>query len=56
MTSTDAFSRSLRSGFGGQGSPVMCSFIASPLPSAAQNRPGNISPRVAIACAMTAGW
>jgi hypothetical protein len=34
----------------------MCSFCASPLPSAAQKRPGNIAARVAIACAMIAGW
>ena len=34
----------------------MCSFIASPLPSATQNRPGNIAPSVAIAWAMIAGW
>ena len=55
IASSDSSSRALRSSFDGQGSPVMCSFIASPLPSAAQNRPGNISSSVAIACAITAG-
>jgi hypothetical protein len=34
----------------------MCSFMASPLPSATQNRPGNIAPSVAIAWATIAGW
>src|SRR3954462_15320898 len=40
----------------GQPSPVMCSLMASPLPKATQNRPGNIDPSVAMACARTAGW
>ena len=56
MTSTLSASRALRSSFAGHGSPVTCSFIASPLPSAAQKRPGNISSSVAIACAMITGW
>ncbi len=34
----------------------MCSLLASPVPRAAQNRPGYIAPRVPIACAMIAGW
>ena len=34
----------------------MCSFDASPLPSATQKRPGNMAPSVAIACATIAGW
>lgn len=34
----------------------MCSLLASPVPSAAQNRPGYIDPSVPIACAMIAGW
>ena len=55
MMSTLSSSRALRSSLDGQGSPVTCSFIASPLPSAAQNRPGNISSSVAIACAMITG-
>ncbi len=55
MTSTDSSSRALRRGLGGHGSPVMCSFTASPLPRAAQNRPGNISSRVAIAWAVMTG-
>jgi hypothetical protein len=49
-------SRASRSSLRGQGSPVTCSFIASPLPSATQKRPGNIAPRVAIAWATIAGW
>ncbi|CPU60850.1 Uncharacterised protein [Mycobacteroides abscessus] len=56
MTSTHSRSRASRSAFVGQRSPVTCSFIASPEPSAAQNRPGNIAPSVAIACATIAGW
>ena len=40
----------------GQRSPVTCSFSASPDPSAAQNRPGNRSPSVAIDWATSAGW
>jgi hypothetical protein len=34
----------------------MCSLLFSPVPNAAQNRPGNIVPRVPMACAMIAGW
>ena len=56
MTSTHSRSRALRSGFGGQRSPVMCSFDASPEPRHTQSRPGNISASVAIAWAMIAGW
>ena len=56
ITSTHSRSRASRSAFPGQRSPVTCSFSASPDPSAAQNRPGNISASVAIACAITAGW
>ena len=55
MTSTHSRRRALRTDFTGQRSPVMCSFIASPLPSASQNRPGNIWASVAAACAMIAG-
>ena len=36
--------------------PVTRSLLASPEPSAAQNRPGNMLARVAIAWAMIAGW
>ena len=56
MTSTVSRSRASRSSFAGHGSPVTCSLIASPLPSAAQNRPGYISASVAIVCAAIAGW
>jgi hypothetical protein len=55
MTSTASRSRVSRTSLGGQGSPVMCSLIASPEPRAAQNRPGYISAMVAIAWAATAG-
>ena len=44
------------SAFTGHRSPVTCSFTASPEPSAAQKRPGNMSASVAIAWAVTAGW
>ena len=43
MTSTHSSRRALRSGFGGQRSPVTCSLDASPVPSAAHSRRGNIS-------------
>jgi site-specific DNA recombinase len=56
MTSTASLSRAWRSGFGGQGSPVMCSLRFCPVPSATQKRPGNIAARVAAAWAMIAGW
>ena len=56
MTSTHSSSRRVRTSLRGHRSPVMCSLLASPLPSATQNRPGNIEPSVATACAMTAGW
>ncbi len=46
----------MRTGFGGQRSPVMCSFEASPEPRQTQSLAGNISASVAIACALTAGW
>ena len=42
-------------GLSGHRSPVMCSFDASPEPSATHSRPGNSSPSVAIAWAMIAG-
>ena len=56
MMSTDSSSRATRSDFGGQAAPVIVSCIASPLPSAAQYRPGNIWASVATWCANTAGW
>ena len=56
MTSTHSRRRALRSSFGGQRAPVMCSFDASPVPSAIHSRPGNISVSVAAAWAMIAGW
>ncbi len=56
MTSTHSRSLRLRTGFGGQRSPVMCSLDASPVPSAIQKRPGNIWQSVAAAWAMIAGW
>ena len=56
ITETQSRSRASRSGLDGHGSPVTCSFRASPLPSAAQNRPGNISSSVAIAWAVITGW
>ncbi len=43
MTSTHSRSRSARTSLRGQPSPVMCSLDASPVPSATQNRPGNIA-------------
>ena len=56
MTSTHSRRRASRTSLRGQPSPVMCSFEASPVPSATQNRPGNIAPSVAIAWATIAGW
>ena len=56
MTWTHSSTRRVRSSLWGQRSPVMCSLLASPLPSATQNRPGNIWPSVAIRWAWTAGW
>ncbi len=56
ITSTHSRSRRLRRSLRGHPAPVMCSLLASPVPSAAQNRPGNIAPSVPIACAMIAGW
>ena len=56
MTSTHSSSRCVRTSLRGQPSPVMCSLLASPLPRATQNRPGNIWPSVAIRWAWTAGW
>jgi hypothetical protein len=56
MMSTHSRRRALRTGFGGQRSPVMCSFDASPEPRQTQRRPGYISTSVAIAWAMIAGW
>jgi hypothetical protein len=55
ITSTDSLSRAFRSGLGGHAAPVTCSFRASPLPAASQNRPGYMSARVAAAWATTAG-
>ena len=56
MMSTHSRRRALRVALSGHGSPVMCSFDASPVPSATHSRPGNISPRVAAAWATIAGW
>ena len=56
MTSTHSRSRALRTSLRGHGSPVMCSFDASPVPSATQKRPGYIAASVALAWAMIAGW
>ena len=56
MISTHSSSRASRVALSGHRSPVTCSLAASPDPSAAQNRPGYISARVAIAWAATAGW
>jgi len=56
MTSTHSSNRLVRSSLTGHRSPMTCSFDASPLPSAVQNRPGNMAPRVAIFWATTAGW
>ena len=56
ITSTHSSKRASRSALDGHGSPVTCSFSASPEPRAAQKRPGNSSPSVAIACAVIAGW
>jgi hypothetical protein len=55
MTSAASRSRSLRSGFDGQRSAVMCSLRSWPDPIAIQNRSGNITFNVAAACAMIAG-
>ncbi len=56
ITSTHSRSRAVRVVLSGQPSPVMCSLLASPVPRAVQNRPGNIAPNVPMACAMIAGW
>ena len=56
MTSTHSSRRASRTSLRGQTSPVTCSLLASPEPSAAQNRPGNMLASVAIACAVMAGW
>jgi hypothetical protein len=56
MTATHSSSRRSRAALSGQGSPVTCSFSASPDPSAAQKRPGYISASVAAAWAVMAGW
>ena len=56
MTSTHSSSRALRSALEGHRSPVMCSFEASPVPSATQSRRGNIWHSDAAACATIAGW
>ena len=56
MTSTHSRSRASRTSLRGQRLPGDVLVDASPLPSATQNRPGNIAPSVAAACAMIAGW
>ena len=56
ITSTHSRSRAVRTAFGGQRSPVMCSLEASPVPSAIHSRSGNISLSDAAAWAMIAGW
>ena len=56
MMSAHSMSLRSRSSFRGHPSPVTCSLMASPEPRAAQNRPGNISPSVPIACAVMTGW
>ncbi len=56
MTSMHSRRRASRAFFGSHLSPVTCSFMASPLPKATQNRPGNMAPRVPMACAMITGW
>jgi hypothetical protein len=56
MTSTHSISRASRISLRGHRCPVMCSLLASPVPNAAQNRPGYIAESVPIACAMIAGW
>ena len=56
MMSAHSRSRALRISLRGQPPPVMCSFDASPEPSAIHSRSGNISQIVAAAWAMIAGW
>ena len=56
MTSTHSMRRWSRISLRGHTSPVTRSLDASPDPSAAQNRPGNICASVAIAWAMMTGW
>jgi hypothetical protein len=56
MTSTHSPRRFRRSALSGHGSPVIRSFIASPVPSATQNRSGYIEASVAAAWATIAGW
>jgi hypothetical protein len=56
ITSTHSRSRALRTSLCGHGSPVMCSLLASPVPSAAQKRPGYMAASVPMAWAMIAGW
>ena len=56
MTSAHSRRRAFLVGLVGHRSPVMCSFEASPEPRQTQSRPGNISVRVAMAWASTAGW
>ena len=53
----DAFTKPLRPDLLARpAGPVMCSFAASPVPSATQKRPWNMAASVAIACATIAGW
>jgi hypothetical protein len=56
ITSTHSRSRALRTSLRGQASPVMCSLLYSPVPSAAQKRPGYIVASVLMAWAVIAGW
>jgi hypothetical protein len=56
ITSTASSSISSRVSAGGQRSPMMCSFSASPLPTPSWKRPSSRIEAVAAACAITAGW
>jgi len=56
MIATHSRRRASRTSLRGHPWPVMCSFTASPEPSATQKRPGNMAPSVAAACATMAGW
>jgi len=53
MMSAHSRRRAFRSGFSGQGNPVMSSLSLWPLPSASHSRSGNISGNVAVPCART---
>ena len=56
MTSTASSSISRRTSASGQWSPRMCSLSASPLPTPSAKRPSCMTPLVAAAWAITAGW